>query len=70
MATNDGEVYVRSGIKNLNDQVFYANLSKEWIEILKFSPNGKLLAVGSHDNNIYILDSDNGYNTKCVLRAH
>ena len=27
--------------------------SKKWIEDLKFSPNGKLLAVGSHDTKIY-----------------
>lgn len=30
------------------------NLSKEWFEDLKFSPNGEFLAVGSHDNSIYV----------------
>ena len=27
---------------------------KEWVSDLKFSPNGKFLAIGSHDNAIYI----------------
>ncbi len=28
---------------------------------MQYSPNGKLLAVGNHDNNIYILDAENNY---------
>ena len=28
--------------------------SKEWIEDVKFSPNNQYLAVGSHDNKIYL----------------
>ena len=30
----------------------------EWISDVKFSPNGKVLAVGSHDNSIYIYKVD------------
>ncbi len=26
----------------------------EWIEDLKFSPDGKHLAVGAHDNKLYV----------------
>ena len=31
--------------------------SREWIEVLTYSPDGTKLAVGSHDNNIYIYDA-------------
>jgi WD40 repeat protein len=27
---------------------------QEWIEDLKFSPNGEYLLVGSHDNFLYL----------------
>ena len=36
-------------------------LSKEWISDCKFSPDGKWLAVGSHDNVVYVLDVEDGY---------
>ena len=26
----------------------------EWCEAMQYSPNGKYLAVGSHDNSIYV----------------
>lgn len=29
----------------------------EWIETMVYSPDGKYLAIGSHDNNIYVLDT-------------
>lgn len=32
----------------------YFQHSKEWISDMKFSPDGKTLAIGSHDNAIYI----------------
>lgn len=35
-------------------------VSKEWIEDMKFSPDGKWLAVGSHDNKIYLYDCAKG----------
>jgi WD40 repeat protein len=34
--------------------------AKEWIEALRFSPCGKWLAVGSHDQFIYIYNTS-GY---------
>ena len=34
--------------------VYAKKISKEWIEDLKFSPDGKFLAVGSHDNKVYL----------------
>ena len=31
-------------------------ISKEWIEDLKFSPDGQFLCVGSHDNKLYLYE--------------
>jgi WD40 repeat protein len=28
-----------------------------WIEIMVYSPNSNYLAVGSHDQNIYVMDT-------------
>jgi microtubule-associated protein-like 1/2 len=39
--------------------------------VLKYSPDDKRLAVGSHDNNIYIYDVDgNSYKLKGALKGH
>jgi len=32
--------------------------SQEWVEAMAYSPDGSKLAVGSHDNNIYVYDTD------------
>jgi WD40 repeat protein len=31
--------------------------SQEWIEAIKYSPDGSRLAVGSHDNHVYVYDA-------------
>lgn len=67
VCTNIGEVSVRAGVRDLDNQIFYKKLSKEWIEIAKYSPDGSRLAIGSHDNDIYILDADNNYNQLAKL---
>ena len=61
---NDGCVSIRSveGIDEadgsemlrLDNVLGKANQPKEWIEIMRYSPNGDTLAVGSHDNFIYL----------------
>ena len=37
--------------------------AKEWVEVLKYSPNGKFLGIGGHDDSIYIynISSDGQY---------
>jgi WD40 repeat protein len=43
----------------------------EWIEAMSFSPDGKLFAAGSHDNHIYVLDTDKYNETKMkTLTGH
>ena len=36
---------------------------------LEFSPDSQLLAIGSHDNNIYVLDTKT-YSTKAICKGH
>ena len=35
---------------------YLKKISKEWIEELKFTPDGNRLVVGSHDNFLYTFD--------------
>jgi echinoderm microtubule-associated protein-like 1/2 len=44
--------------------------STEWIEVMRFSPDGKYLAVGSHDNNIYIYDAQDGFSHVGTMDKH
>ena len=57
----DGSLRVYSVSANLKEikLIFMSQVSKEWIEDLKFSPDGKKLAVGSHDNFIYVFNAEN-----------
>ena len=66
----DGKIIVRSFDKK--KEIKYAlHEAKEWSEVIRYSPEGNLLAVGSHDNNIYIFDVDDDYSlrTKCVAHS-
>ena len=44
-------------------------VAKEWIQTMKFSPDNATLAVGSHDNNIYLLETRT-YTRRSVLKGH
>lgn len=39
---------------DLNKRIGFEKLSKQSINEIKFSPNGQILALGSHDHNIYL----------------
>ncbi|KAF0698173.1 Aste57867_11158 [Aphanomyces stellatus] len=55
------------------DLVFEDKTSKEWVSEIKFSPNNALLAVGSHDDAIYLYPIENhkiNAKKKLVFRAH
>ena len=41
----------------LDNIVKKLNHPKEWIEIMRYSPDGSKLAVGSHDNFIYLYNT-------------
>lgn len=65
VATNDGHVEV----KNKDGQLADFSDSKEWIEAMAFSPDGAYLAVGSHDNNIYVYETSN-WSLHGTCKAH
>jgi len=58
VATNSGNVTIREvmlkAAGNLDLVIATLKDAKEWIECMQYSPDGDKLAVGSHDNNIYI----------------
>jgi len=62
---NDGELSIRKGINELDSVIIEKKDSKEWIEAIQFSPCGRFLAVGSHDNSIYIYDDHYKLISKC-----
>ena len=50
---NDGHVSIIQDTRTLNI-VKTLRDPKEWIESISYSPDGKMLAVGSHDNMVYL----------------
>ena len=57
----DGWVYIFDGDTQKSDlgkleKTFTMHHAKGWISDMKWSPDGSTLAVGSHDNKIYIYD--------------
>jgi WD40 repeat protein len=54
---NDGRVTIRSSVNGLGDIQKTLTDSDEWIEAMAYSPDGTKLAVGSHDNGVYMYDS-------------
>jgi microtubule-associated protein-like 6 len=67
---NDGRVTIRTSASNLNTTVATLNDAKEWIEVIHFSPDNSRLAVGSHDNFVYIYEVGTGYKLQHKLSGH
>lgn len=66
---NDGRVTIRCGMKEIGKIEKTLEDSDEWIEAMAYSPCGKKLAVGSHDNCIYIYCSET-YDLLGTCKAH
>jgi len=69
IACNDGRVSIRK-CSQPETQVCVLTDSTEWVEVMAFSPDGSKLAVGSHDNNIYVYDAFNGFSKIGTCKAH
>ncbi|KAH9137683.1 hypothetical protein LEN26_005631 [Aphanomyces euteiches] len=53
------------------DIIFEDKPSKEWVSEIKFSPNNKVLAVGSHDDAIYLYEIDGkSFKKRKIFRGH
>ena len=70
IATNDGAVIIRSKADPNGADLHLMTDSAEWIEAMAYSPDGKMLAVGSHDDRIRIYDAANGYSIVGTCEAH
>ncbi|KAJ0405579.1 hypothetical protein P43SY_009628 [Pythium insidiosum] len=43
---------------------------KKWVSDVKFSPDGKMLAVASHDTSIYLYDVLHGFAKRHIFKKH
>jgi len=68
VGTTSGNVVIYDS-NNLSKALKKISVTKEWIEDLKYSKNGKILAVSSHDNRIYLFNRKT-YNQYAVLKGH
>ena len=62
VSNNQGDVTIFS-YKDFSKKLTSLPAPKEWCEVLKYSPDGKFLAVGSHDDSLYVysISSDGTY---------
>ncbi len=56
-------------IDSIDTIIVTVNDCAEWIEAMEYSPDGKTLAVGSHDNGIYFYSTD-GYKKLGCMSKH
>jgi len=67
---NDGRVTIRESKDAIDKIVTTLTDSAEWIETMGYSPCGKYLAVGSHDDNIYVYKAEDEYKLHGTGGAH
>lgn len=68
VCANDGSVTIRD-LSDINTIIHELQDSAEWIEVAQFSPDGSKLAVGSHDTNIYMYETE-GFSLKGKCTKH
>lgn len=69
ISNNMGKVTIRP-LEDLDKKLFTLKDAKEWCEVIRFSPNGDMLATGSHDNIIYVYDVKKDYQLICKFAKH
>jgi microtubule-associated protein-like 6 len=69
ICANDGYVYIRN-TEDMDTVKFTLNDSLEWCEVAQYSPDGGILAVGSHDTNIYLYDANADYALIAKCKEH
>ncbi|OQR83272.1 microtubule-associated protein [Achlya hypogyna] len=71
VGTNDGSVVVLKEALDDKDECVVVDLrvSLRAISVLRYSPDGKTLVVGSHDQRIYLFTAP-AYTKRCVCKGH
>lgn len=71
VANNMGKISIRS-IEDFEKKLGALKEPKFYCEVMKYSPDEKYLAVGSHDKNLYIYETaaDGQYKLKCKHDKH
>ena len=67
---NDGTVSIRESADSVGATIKELNESEEWIEAMAYSPCGEYLAVGSHDNKVYVHKVNDDYSLLGYGKAH
>lgn len=62
-------VDLQAGVYSLT-QVAEIREAKQWISVIRFSPDGSTLAVGSRDNSIYLYSVPNQFRRKAKFNKH
>jgi WD40 repeat protein len=57
VSNNYGDIFIFD-YNNFSNKVAALLNPREWVEVMKYSPDGNWLAVGSHDNNVYVYQID------------
>lgn len=60
-------VYRESDLSRIKEPCFEP---KKWVSDVKFSPDSKVLAVASHDSNVYVYDALKGFTRQHVFKKH
>ena len=64
-----GKVSIRDA-KDFNKKLKTLKDAGEWSEVIKYSPDGKFMAVGSHDNAVYIYEPAKDYSLYAKFAKH
>ena len=69
VANNMGKVSIRDK-NDLDKKIKTIKDPEEWCEVMKYSPDERFLAVGSHDNAVYVYDASNNYSLYHKFNKH
>lgn len=64
-----GKVSIREK-DNLDVKVKTLKDAEEWCEVIRYSPDEQFLAVGSHDNCVYVYNVNNNYSLHHKFNKH
>ena len=70
VSCNDGGVTIRAGYEDIDNIINELTDTKQWNEVMEYSPDGNYLAVGSHDNRIRVYDVNSGYKKVGMCKGH